>query len=248
MSDPRFEWMLVSDLDGTLLGDDASLASFQRTWEGVIRPHGCLVYASGRFIASMRRSVETTGLPEPDFWIGGVGTEIEDSEGQTLHEWRKRLDDGWNRSIAMDTLEKWPGVKLQPDEFMSAYKVSGYWYDAKADDLKRLGSVLASRGCHARVLYSSNRDVDVLPSCANKGSSAAFVASGLGIGLDQIICSGDSGNDADLFRMGFGGGILVGNAAEELMAVASSSAYRAVAPYAAGVLEGLRHFGRLKPA
>jgi sucrose-6F-phosphate phosphohydrolase len=244
MNHSRFEWMLVSDLDGTLLGDDASLSQFKRRWETQVRPHACLVYTSGRFIASMRESVQEKNLPEPDFWIGGVGTQIEGGDDKLLRDWRRQLEEGWNRGVAIQVLAHWPGVKLQPSEFLSEYKISGYWRYAAKNDLDRLCAALADSGCNARVLYSSDRDVDVLPSRANKGTSAAHVASALGLSPSKVICSGDSGNDADLFQMGFGGNILVGNAAPDLVD-AAPGAYRAQASYAGGVLEGLRHFGRL---
>lgn len=135
-------------------------------------------------------------------------------------------------------------MKLQPSEFLSEHKISGYWHYASKTDLDRLAAALADFGCKARILYSSDRDVDVVPLCANKGSSAAHVASILDMEPSSVICSGDSGNDAHLFQMGFGGSILVGNAAPDLIDSAPG-AYRAQARYAAGVVEGLRHFGRL---
>jgi mannosylfructose-6-phosphate phosphatase len=245
MSRARFDWMLVSDLDGTLLGDGPSLARFHRLWPRQVRPRACLVYSSGRFIESMRQSVRETDLPEPDFWIGGVGTEIETAEATPLPGWREQLDQGWDRAVALDTLENWPGVQLQPAACLSRYKVSGYWFNATAPELANLESVLLERGCKARVLYSSNRDVDVLPASANKGTSALFLAQQLGLEPDRVACSGDSGNDIDLYKMGFGSPILVGNATPDLVRQAPS-AYQAVSRCAGGVLEGLRHYGLLR--
>ena len=69
--------LLVSDLDGTLLGDDAALERFAR-WYDSRREEVGLVYASGRFYDDIAGLVRTTPLPRPAFVVGGVGSEIHD--------------------------------------------------------------------------------------------------------------------------------------------------------------------------
>src|SRR5690606_25882668 len=67
--------LIVSDLDGTLLGDDGALRCFA-AWYDERRADFRLVYSSGRFLDSVRQSIAETYLPEPDAVICGVGTEI----------------------------------------------------------------------------------------------------------------------------------------------------------------------------
>ncbi len=57
--------LLVSDLDGTLLGDDRSL-ELVAAWYANARKHYRLVYSSGRFVESILDSIESSLLPEPD--------------------------------------------------------------------------------------------------------------------------------------------------------------------------------------
>ena len=56
--------LLVSDVDGTLLGDDEALQRFG-DWLGQNRHRLRLAYASGRFFDSIVASVTSTALPAP---------------------------------------------------------------------------------------------------------------------------------------------------------------------------------------
>ena len=90
--------LLVSDLDGTLLGDDEALARFAE-WYEANRTNLGLVYATGHFFDSVVALVESTCLPEPDAIIGAVGTEITWYRGSgPVEEWPSNTED-WNRNL-----------------------------------------------------------------------------------------------------------------------------------------------------
>ena len=88
-------YLLISDLDDTLLGDDQALRRFHDFYQAECGDMLDLIYASGRFAESIRNDVLTTDLPDPVYIIGGVGSEIrrfEDDSG--VAEWEKLISEG----------------------------------------------------------------------------------------------------------------------------------------------------------
>ncbi len=233
--------LLVSDVDGTMLGDDDALQRFV-DWYEAHRESLALVYASGRFFHSLVESLSTTALPEPDAIIGGVGTDIQlYPSGEFLEAWHEKIGENWDAADLQEALSPYPGLELQPEEFQSPFKLSYYLYDAGPEDLQALQKRAEEASVDATIVYSSNRDLDFLPAGANKGTAAAFLKSHWGIAQDRVMVSGDSGNDMALFEQGFLG-IVVANAHPELKRLQSPRVYHAREPFAAGVLEGIQHW------
>jgi sucrose-6F-phosphate phosphohydrolase len=232
--------LLVSDLDGTLLGDDRALDGFA-VWYDQVKEHLRLVYSSGRFFGSIRESIDEFHLPEPDAIICGVGTEIHDlTTGQKVDGWPQASFD-WSPSLIREICGEFPELEEQPGHLLSDFKVSYYGYDLSDDLLSRLTRRLEEHGQEASIVYSSRRDVDILPAATNKGTAATFLARHWGLEREQVIVAGDSGNDLEMFRAGFRG-IVVGNAQPELLSLHDPKVYHAKARFAAGVLEGLQHW------
>jgi hypothetical protein len=69
------KFLLVSDLDDTLLGDQAALERFCE-YRVLLGLRLAIAYASGRFFESVSEDVRTTPLPEPIAVLGGVGSQI----------------------------------------------------------------------------------------------------------------------------------------------------------------------------
>lgn len=231
-------FLLVSDVDGTLLGDDPATVAFAAWHER--RREVRLALNSGRFTASLQRSIERTALPAPDALVGGVGTEIRlGPDWDLLDGWPAA--DGWNAAVVREALENHPRTRLQEEEFLSEHKISAHAVDLTLGELVEIEEALAAAGVAARVVYSSARDLDVLPCGVDKGTAALRLASHWGIPPERVIVAGDSGNDAAMFRIG-ARGILVGNAQADLRKAAAGDVYPAAASYAAGVIEGAEYW------
>ncbi len=232
-------YLLISDVDGTLLGDDDALRTFSRWYAE--RDDLTLVYNSGRLFDSVVESVRDTLLPEPAAIIGGVGTQVCSYDtGKTIGDWLANHD-GWNSNIVHAVLSQHDDVELQPDEFLSPHKISYFAREASAEFLASLKQQLAAAGCSAELVYSSRRDLDVLPAGIDKGTAAAFLAEHLGYSPRHVIVSGDSGNDLRMFQHGFRG-VVVANAHAELKQLDGANVFQAESGFAAGVLQGLEHW------
>ncbi|MDR0587233.1 MAG: Cof-type HAD-IIB family hydrolase [Treponema sp.] len=69
------------------------------------------------------------------------------------------------------------------------------------------------------VTYFADNNIEIMPAGANKGKALEFVAKKLGIDMKNVMALGDSDNDKDMI-LEAGLGVAMGNAAEELKAVA----------------------------
>ncbi|HEY0947454.1 MAG TPA: HAD-IIB family hydrolase [Opitutaceae bacterium] len=237
--------LLSTDLDGTLMGNPESVGRFKAAWQSLdpsARP--LLVYNSGRLIDDVRRLVHSGALPPADYYIGGVGTQIHDAKtGNELDAFRTFLAGGWDRARVEKIARSIPGIRPQPAEFQHPFKSSWFLDHAEPAQLDELKRRLAEAGLDAAIVYSSRRDLDLLPARANKGGALAWLCNHLNIPLETVLVAGDTGNDTSMFRLPGVRGIIVENAQPELFEttvdVPTFTSRRVMAD---GVLDGLCHY------
>lgn len=244
--------LFSSDLDGTLAGDREASRAFARLWQAL--PYGerpLLVYNSGRLIEDMLDFTVEEGLPPADVLIGGVGTMVHSpSHPHLATDYRALIGEGFDVDLIEAELVMMERLKRQPAQYQHDYKSSWYLHDATADEIRDLEQRLARSGHRARVVYSSARDLDVLPEIADKGQALRWLCEALGIGLDEVIVAGDTGNDRAMFELDAVRGILPGNALSELAGLAQARAgiIATQGMAARGVIEGLGAFGVFAPS
>lgn len=245
--------LFASDLDGTLMGDEAHLQIWRATWRRLDpgrRP--MLAWSSGRLLHDVQRLVDNGTLPDPDYIISGVGTNIYDFRAQqTLKAFDEILEEGWHRPTVEKVLADLPyEIVPQPSHFQHDFKSSWYLDDATADQLADIERSLEDEGLTINVVYSSNRHLDVLPRWANKGNALLWLLKYMGLSPRQVLVAGDSGNDSAMFQIKGIRGIVVGNAQPELLQMTDSlPVFKAKSNRicAAAIIDGFVHYGLFRP-
>jgi sucrose-6-phosphatase len=238
--------LFCSDIDGTLIGNPEATRRFLRAWKAVPEPgRPLLCYASGRLIQQVIDLLATGVLPWPDYIIGGVGTQLYDGQRKRpVHGIAAQFSEGWDRGRIEEILDAFPGARRQPPQFSHPFKSSWYLPEATPEKLAELEKRLADAGLQAGIVYSSGRDLDILPKNANKGFALQWLCRHIGVELERVLVAGDSGNDSSMFLLPGVQGIVVENAQPELIeAVVRLPTYTATHILADGVLEGLERFG-----
>ncbi len=247
------KFVLASDLDGTLIdhgfrstGADPKLADFARRLEGAgdrLR----LWFNSSRPVASQRESLKLVrGLPTPQFQIGAMGTQVADGEtGEIIADYGREQFGDWPRdevmAVCLETFKLIPHA----DDMQTPFKASFDLSDPSV--AMAVEGELQSRGVACKIVVSSGKDLDVLPPAAGKAAAIRWLVGHQCLASECVLVSGDSANDLDMFADPFRG-IVVGNGHDELKRQAperASSVYLAKQTVAAGVVEGLTHFGVL---
>lgn len=248
-------WTVASDVDGTLTGDREALDRL-RSRLGEKRAAGelYLIVSTGRRLEQVTDGMREEGLPEPDAVICQVGTEIYlppfAEQSAPLDAWRTWLLGQYSRDQAVSFLAEIEGLVMQPDEYNTELKTSCY-LDGCAEPEKAAEVIRHRVRPHAdryQVVWSSGRDLDILPAASGKGKAIRFLVEHAGLDPDRVVVAGDTGNDASMF-LEFDRGVVVANAKPELLGLArdlgDGRVYCARKPYAAGVEEGLEHYGVL---
>ena len=234
---------LFTDLDQNLVGNPAALQTFSEVMHGNRK---CVTFgiATGRRIDAALAIIKKYRIPAPDVLISSLGTRIH--YGRSLTEdnhWTDHIDHHWNPLRVRRVIEDLPGIKQQPKQDQSRFKLS-YYYDAQqAPTFDDIVTLLRQNDLTANVIISFGQFLDIIPSRASKGQALRYVAQRLDIPLGQILVAGGSGADEDMMR-GNTLAVVVGNRHhEELSGLTDQdSIYFASQPYAMGILQAIDHY------
>lgn len=243
---PRFDRLIISDIDNTLVGDEQGLRALMSRIEDAGTGIGFGV-ATGRRLETTLEVLKEWNVRLPDVLISSVGTEIH--YGPDLAEdkdWSQFISYRWHADEIRRVMRELPGIKLQAKIDQRRFKVS---YNVDPDlmpDIPEILRHLRVRDLHANVIFSHNAFLDVLPVRASKGGAIRYLAFKLGVAPQRMLVAGDSGNDEEMLR-GATCGVVVGNHSPELDSLRGAErVYFARREYAAGIVEGIEHFAFLK--
>ncbi|UCE90645.1 MAG: HAD-IIB family hydrolase [Pseudomonadota bacterium] len=242
---PSIDRLLVCDVDSTLLGDSEALeALLARLGDG----RGKLGFgvATGRSLESTLKVLKQWTVPMPDLLITAVGSEIHYGHGMVEDQgWAQHIAHRWRPDALRQALRGTPGLKLQPKSEQRRFKVSYFIDPDKAPAVRAIQRELRQRDLHAKLIYSHEAYLDLLPMRASKGLAIRYLAMRWGIPPEAILVFGDSGNDEDMLS-GNTLSVVVGNHTPELERLRGQHwVYFAEATHAWGILEGIEYYNFL---
>lgn len=233
--------MLCTDLDGTFIGDDDSMYELLKVIED---KDILLVFSTGRHLQSVMQFVHDKEIQIADACTCMVGTEVYFARKVELilsNNWSRIISHGWEREKIARLLADIKELVWQDEEWQTEFKASYFLRENQTEVLQEINWRMQEAELKAHIIYSSDQFLDFLPPLSGKSEAVRYVADNLRVRKRNVIVCGDTGNDLDMFKAGFKG-VIVGNAHAELKSFEGDNAYHAVAPYAAGIIEGLRHF------
>jgi len=226
---PQDALLLVTDIDGTLIGDDGETERFFDVWNRHYKPKGSsLVYNTGRPLYSVMRLISEKRIEVPDALVCSEGTEVywfekpwlrhshEDPVPERDCEWRQILMASWDYPKVKAAIQKilephsgfvqkllfLPDPEYDGGQPMIVIAVEDH--GAKDAINNEINRVRKEQDLPFEVTNScSGGNVWYLlltPQGAGKGSAALHCADRLGFKPERIMVSGDGENDVPLFQ------------------------------------------------
>ena len=245
---PAVDRILVSDIDNTLIGDREGLQLLLQRLQEAGGRIGFGI-ATGRHLNSALKVIKEWGIPRPDLLITSVGSELHYGPGLVEDSgWQRHIDYLWKPEALRRALETLPGLKLQAKVNQRRFKISYNVNSSTMQSIEEIKAHLRKRDLHARLIYSHQAYLDVLPVRASKGMALRYLAMRWGVEPECLLVAGDSGNDEEMLS-GNTLGVVVGNYSPELEHLRGQPRiYFAGAGYARGILEGMEHYRFLDAA
>ncbi len=152
----------------------------------------------------------------------------------------------WQRDQVQAIADQYGVLAMQEEQEQNPWKIS-YHLDPDADPqvIKELTLRLKKAELSVQVIFSSGKDLDLLPPQSNKGNATRYLQTTLAMPPENTLVCGDSGNDISLFETN-SRGVIVKNCQLELKqwyeAKGTERHYLAGAKYAAAIQAAIAHF------
>jgi hypothetical protein len=266
-------FLLSTDLDRTLLPNGVQPESPRaRKYLAQLVSHHevVLVFVSGRDKSLVEQAIHHYCLPQPDYVISDVGSniyQINDGQWEIWTQWQQEIALDWNgfsQQQLAELLKDFAELQLQERSKQNSYKLSYYFpLHLEQQRLDQLISLhLQSQQIKANLIWSIDEPaniglLDILPASASKLHALEFLRQHLDLPQSAVLFAGDSGNDLPVLTSTIPS-VLVANASAEVReeAVQLTSANNNMqhlylarggllgmnGNYSAGILEGVAHF------
>lgn len=258
--------VLATDLDGTFIPLEGE-AGNREDLETLRKAHADgnfqLIFATGRHFSSVEEAIREENLPVPEWVVCDVGTSIYRREGDVFSvfsDYRRHLSEKvgeHGREMVEKLLAGIGGLTAQTDERQGEFKISYESEPETVEDLvEKVNEDLREKGVPYGCMGSVDPFLkigllDVLPEAVSKAYALEWLAEHAGYQRDEVVFSGDSGNDFAALSCGFRA-IVVANASEGLAEKTRAGLaergleerlFVAGKTATSGVLEGCRFFG-----
>lgn len=241
-SSHRNEFVVMTDLDLNLIGDDDALQRLMT----LLRQNRKMIkfaVATGRRLDSALKLMKKHNIPEPDILITSAGTVIYYAPKLTPDTaWTKHIDHLWSPETIKQLLKDYPGLERQPKSEQSRFKLS-YFIDPQLVNIEELKSMLHREEQSVHIQMAFGQYLDITPLRASKGMALRYVADRWQIPLEHVFVAGGSGADEDMMRGNTLAAVVSNRHHEELSQLVDiEQIYFANKPYAEGILEALAHY------
>ncbi len=233
--------LLLTDIDNTLVGAQGPM---RQLFELLTEKREDLAWgvATGRSLELTIEVMTEHDFPMPDILVCSVGTEIYYGPDLRIDKgWQKHISYHWKPEAIKDLLDRVSCLRSQEAEGQRSHKIS--YYLEEAGQLDTVRDLLRREKLGCQVIYSHGQFLDILPLRASKGRAAEYLRYKYQFSPRQLLVAGDSGNDEDMLNTA-ARAVVVGNHSDELLWLKNRpNVYFSPHNCAAGILDGLRHYG-----
>ena len=239
-------YLMITDIDNTLIGENDSMFHLLKLLEQY-RESIAWGVATGRSLELTLEAMTEYNIPVPDILICSVGTEIYYGPDLRMDKgWQQHISDKWKPEKIKSALQELNFLSSQEAEGQRAHKIS-YYMEDNPDYLAEVYKRLGEEKLPCEVIYSHGQFLDILPKRASKGKAIKYLKYKYEFPSSKVMVAGDSGNDEDMIR-GKNNGLVVGNHSEELQKLRGTPrVFFSGKTYAAGIIDGLVHYGFIPP-